>query len=121
MGLTSVDRDDLPDHGSAHFAETVALLKQKKADILVECLTGDFQGDEDCIRTMATSGLDVFAHNLETVERLQSRVRDRRAGYQQSLKVLQRAKEMVPELVTRTSLMLGLGEADEEVRQTLRD
>jgi len=119
--LTSVDRDDLADHGSSHFAETVKLLKQKKADILVECLTGDFQGEDDCIRTMATCGLDVFAHNLETVERLQPRVRDRRAGYSQSLKVLQRAKEMQPDLVTKTSLMLGVGETDDEVRQTLHD
>eukprot|EP00750_Incisomonas_marina_P020061 INCI3691.2.p1 GENE.INCI3691.2~~INCI3691.2.p1 ORF type:complete len:363 (-),score=66.74 INCI3691.2:395-1483(-) len=119
--LTSVDRDDLADHGSSHFAETIRGLKQKKSELLVECLTGDFAGSEECIRTVATSGLDVYAHNVETVERLQRKVRDRRANYEQSLHVLKKAKEFEPRLVTKTSIMLGVGETDEEVRQTMKD
>jgi lipoic acid synthetase len=107
--------------GAAHFAATIRGLKEKKGELLVECLTGDFAGDEDCIRTVATSGLDVYAHNVETVDRLQRTVRDRRANYAQSLKVLRKAKEFQPSLVTKTSVMLGHGETDDEVRQTMRD
>eukprot|EP00511_Aplanochytrium_stocchinoi_P005771 CAMPEP_0204834026 /NCGR_PEP_ID=MMETSP1346-20131115/18480_1 /ASSEMBLY_ACC=CAM_ASM_000771 /TAXON_ID=215587 /ORGANISM="Aplanochytrium stocchinoi, Strain GSBS06" /LENGTH=364 /DNA_ID=CAMNT_0051967003 /DNA_START=239 /DNA_END=1330 /DNA_ORIENTATION=+ len=120
--LTSVDRDELEDQGSHHFAETVRNLKSTaKKELLVECLTPDFQGDKACIETVAKSGLDVFAHNIETVERLTSSVRDRRAAYDQSLEVLKAAKAAVPTLITKTSVMLGLGETDEEVRQTMRD
>jgi len=122
--LTSVDRDDLPDGGSRHFAETVQLLKIRKPSIRVECLVSDFAGDEDAVATLAQSGLDVYAHNMETVERLQRHVRDQRAGYEQSLRTLQAAKRHAPEgkrLLTKTSLMLGLGETAEEVVQTMRD
>lgn len=120
--LTSVDRDDLPDQGSHHFADTVRLLKLKNPSLLVECLTPDFGGDKECISTVANSGLDVFAHNIETVERLQRRVRDYRAGYEQSINVLQCAKSSATHsLITKTSLMLGLGETDKEVESTLRD
>lgn len=119
--LTSVDRDDLPDQGSSHIAETISLLKKKQPDLLVECLTPDFSGRHELIDRVALSGLDVFAHNVETVESLQSRVRDHRAGYRQTLNVLERAKHTVPSLVTKTSIMLGVGETDEEIRQTLRD
>mmetsp|Transcript_112 Transcript_112/g.94 ORF Transcript_112/g.94 Transcript_112/m.94 type:complete len:381 (-) Transcript_112:1371-2513(-) len=120
--LTSVDRDELADQGSNHFAETVRHLKATaKQDLLVECLTPDFQGNEECIKAVAESGLDVFAHNIETVERLTPGVRDRRASYVQSLQVLKYAKEQVPSLITKTSVMLGLGETDEEVRQTMKD
>lgn len=119
--LTSVDRDELPDQGSHHFAETVRGIKQRNSKILVECLTPDFRGEKDLIARVATSGLDVYAHNVETVERLQRRVRDYRAGYQQSLDVLRHAKAVKPGLVTKTSIMLGLGEEDEEVKRTLAD
>ena len=120
--LTSVDRDDIPDGGAEHFARTVRTLKALKPEILAECLTPDFQGDEGAVKHLANSGLDVFAHNIETVERLQKRVRDPRAGYDQSLGVLRHAKATGPEgLVTKTSIMLGLGESDEEIAQTMRD
>ncbi len=86
----------------------------------MECLTGDFQGDLAGVKRVALSGLDVYAHNLETVERLTPHVRDRRAKYRQSLKVLEHAKSVKDTLITKTSLMLGLGEQDEEVLQTLK-
>lgn len=119
--LTSVDRDDMPDGGAGHFANTVQLIKQAKPSLLVECLVSDFAGDEAAVRRLATSGLDVYAHNVETVSRLQRYVRDRRAGYEQSLHVLRMAKEVNPKLFTKTSLMLGLGESEEEVLQAMRD
>jgi len=117
--LTSVDRDDLPDGGAEHFARTVRGLKERKPDLLVECLTPDFKGDLDAVRHLARSGLDVYAHNVETVERLQKRVRDPRAGYMQTLKVLQAAKECG--VYTKSSIMLGLGETDEEIIDTMCD
>ena len=120
--LTSVDRDDIPDGGAEHFARTVRTLKSLKPEILAECLTPDFQGDTEAVTHLANSGLDVFAHNIETVERLQKRVRDPRAGYEQSLNVLRHAKTTGPEgLVTKTSIMLGLGETDDEIAATMRD
>lgn len=125
--LTSVDRDELPDQGAGHFALTVQLLKQKIDNLLVECLTPDFRGELALVEKVATSGLDVFAHNVETVERLQRRVRDYRANYHQSLKVLEHAKvsgsalRQGKGLVTKTSLMLGLGENSEDIEQALRD
>ncbi|CAD0198596.1 unnamed protein product [Chrysodeixis includens] len=119
--LTSVDRDDLPDGGSAHFAETVREIKRQNKEILVECLVPDFRGNRDSIEAIATCGLDVFAHNIETVERLTPFVRDPRAGYRQTLKVLQTAKEVNPDLITKSSIMLGLGESDQQVEQTMKD
>jgi lipoic acid synthetase len=116
-----VDRDELPDQGAGHFAQTVSLLRQKQPKILIECLTPDFQGERQHVATVANSGLNVFAHNLETVERLQRRVRDYRASYAQSLSVLQMAKEIQPHLITKTSLMLGLGESDSDLEACLRD
>jgi lipoic acid synthetase len=119
--LTSVDRDDVADGGAQHFAHTVELLKHRKPEILVECLVSDFQGMKGSVETLAKSGLDVYAHNVETVERLQRFVRDARANYQQSLSTLEHAKKVNPGLYTKTSLMLGLGETDEEVIQTMKD
>ncbi|XP_026326726.1 lipoyl synthase, mitochondrial [Hyposmocoma kahamanoa] len=119
--LTSVDRDDLPDGGASHFAETVREIKKQSTEILVECLVPDFRGNRDSIAAIANSGLDVFAHNIETVERLTPFVRDPRAGYRQTLKVLETAKEINPDLVTKSSIMLGLGESDEQVEQTMKD
>ncbi|KXZ51622.1 hypothetical protein GPECTOR_12g586 [Gonium pectorale] len=113
--LTSVDRDDLPDGGASHIASTIRLLKEKtRGSLLVEALVPDFQGDMDCVKTIVDSGLDVYAHNIETVERLQGVVRDRRAGWSQSLRALQRAKELGAQ-VTKSSIMLGCGETREEV------
>merc|ERR1712012_610732 len=119
--LTSVDRDDIPDAGSSHIAQTIRELKREKPSLLVECLSPDFAGSQSCVRSVAESGLDVFAHNIETVERLTPFVRDPRAKYRQTLKVLKRVKETVPEMVTKTSIMLGLGEKDEEIEQTMKD
>ena len=107
--ITSVDRDDVEDAGAAHIAETVRTIKKLKPSQMVEVLTPDFSGRRDCIDLVAQSGLDVFAHNVETVERLTPFVRDPRAKYRQTLKVLQRVKEIVPSMVTKTSIMLGLG------------
>ncbi len=119
--LTSVDRDDLPDNGAAHFARTVEAIKERVPGIVVETLTGDFQGKEEDLRTMLASRVDVFAHNLETVERLQRRVRDVRATYARTLSVLSRALTVRPGVVTKSSLMLGLGETEDEVLQAMRD
>lgn len=120
--LTMVDRDDLEDSGAAHVAETVRLLKQKTdGKLLVETLVGDFQGNLDLVRQVAASGMDVFAHNVETTPRMTPHIRDRRAGWEQSLRVLEAAKlpEGGPRL-TKTSLMLGLGEEPHEVEEALR-
>jgi len=119
--LTSVDRDDIPDGGAQHFANTVELMKHKKEELLVECLVSDFKGDLKSVETLANSGLDVYAHNIETVERLQKFVRDPKAGYQQSLSTLAHAKKIKPGLYTKTSIMLGLGETEKEVLQTMKD
>ncbi|KAJ8146679.1 hypothetical protein OY671_000287 [Metschnikowia pulcherrima] len=119
--LTTVDRDDLVDGGAHHLAETVQRIKSKAPQILVEVLGGDFRGDLESCATLASSGLDVYAHNLETVEELTPYIRDRRATYRQSLSILQKAKLTKPDLVTKTSLMLGFGETDEQVLKTLAD
>ena len=113
--LTSVDRDDIADQGSSHIAATIRGLKERSPALLVETLTPDFRGDMDLVANVATAGLDVYAHNIETVERLQRRVRDHRAGYKQSLRVLEHAKEVMPRGLTKTSLMLGVGETDDDV------
>jgi len=120
--LTSVDRDDLPDAGSSHIAETIRQIKFAKPEMMVECLAPDFAGEMECVDRVSNSGLDVFAHNIETVERLTPFVRDARAKYRQTLAVLQRAKEAQGGgMVTKSSVMLGLGESDEEVEQTMSD
>ncbi|KAL4791783.1 hypothetical protein BDV19DRAFT_285953 [Aspergillus venezuelensis] len=118
--LTSVDRDDLVDGGARHFAETVIKIKQKAPNILVECLTGDYRGDLEMVGIMARSGLDVYAHNVETTEAMTPFVRDRRATFQQSIRVLGAAKKAQPSLITKTSLMLGLGESEEQLWDALR-
>ncbi|MFB6069514.1 MAG: lipoyl synthase [Halanaeroarchaeum sp.] len=118
--VTSVDRDDLPDQGAGHFAETVRAIKRRHPSTLVEVLIPDFQGDPDLVRKIVDAGPDVIAHNVETVERLQYPVRDRRAGYEQSLGVLEQV-DRESEVYTKTSVMLGLGEYDHEVYRTLTD
>ena len=119
--MTSVDRDDLADGGARHFAETVVKVKQKAPNILVECLTGDYAGDLEMVGLVARSGLDVYAHNMETVEALTPQVRDRRAKFRQSLAVLEAAKEAKPDLITKTSIMLGLGESEDQLWETLKE
>jgi len=118
--LTSVDRDDLPDQGAGHFAETIREIKNRHPGVLVEVLIPDFQGEERLVRKIIDAGPDVIAHNVETVERLQWPVRDRRAGYEQSLSVLEQV-DRESEIYTKTSLMLGVGEYDHELYQTLGD
>jgi lipoic acid synthetase len=119
--LTMVDRDDIADGGAAHVAETVRTIKRGDARILVELLAGDFQGDEGQIATVAASGADVLAHNIETVRRLQRTVRDARCSYEQSLEVLRRFKVERPQAFTKSSIMVGLGERLDEVDQACRD
>ncbi|KAF9875139.1 lipoyl synthase [Colletotrichum karsti] len=119
--LTTVDRDDLPDSGAHHLAETIGKIKSKKPSLLVEALTGDFMGNLEMAQVVARSGLDVFAHNVETVEALTPYVRDRRATFRQSLSVLRAAKEAKPDLITKTSMMFGLGEQEHEVMDALRE
>jgi len=119
--ITSVDRDDLDDGGAAHYAACVRAIRELNPDTAVEALTPDFRGDKACVETVVDSGLQVFAQNLETVERLTHVVRDRRAGYRQTLDVLAHAKRHRPDVITKTSLMLGLGETDSEIRQALDD
>ncbi|KAJ7619154.1 hypothetical protein DFH06DRAFT_1106459 [Mycena polygramma] len=118
--LTSVDRDDLADGGSHHFAETIRKIKQKAPHILVEALTGDFWGSLKDVAVVAQSGLDVYAHNIETVEELTPFVRDRRATFRQSLQVLEHAKKQGVR-ITKTSIMLGLGETDEQLMHALKE
>lgn len=119
--LTSVDRDDLPDQGAEHFANTIRTIKKNDPELLVEVLTPDFRGDLSLVDVILAAEPDVFAHNVETVESLQKKVRDPRAGYAQSLKVLEHAKIKSPKRFTKTSLMLGLGETDEEIFSCLKD
>ncbi|KAK7433180.1 hypothetical protein QQZ08_000112 [Neonectria magnoliae] len=121
--LTSVDRDDLADGGSRHFAETIRKIKQKKPTLLVEALTGDFRGDLDQVAIVAESGLDVYAHNVETVEDLTPYVRDRRATFRQSLDVLKHVKDVKGKegIITKTSIMLGLGEQEHELQAALEE
>jgi lipoic acid synthetase len=113
--LTSVDRDDLPDGGAAHFAETIRLVKERIPGLLIEALIPDFQDDMDAIRTVAEARPDVIAHNIETTLSLTPKVRDPRAGYWQSLSVLRNVKKVSTRIFTKSSIMVGLGETEEEV------
>ena len=117
--LTSVDRDDLEDGGAAHYAACVRAIKAVNPHTAVEALTPDFSGSQAAVATVVDSGLEVFAQNVETVERLTHVVRDPRAGYQQTLDVLAFAKAHRPEVLTKSSLMVGIGERDEEIRETM--
>ena len=119
--LTAVDRDDLPDGGAFHMAKCVQAILRRVPEANIEVLAPDFQGDKDALKILLDSGLHVFAHNVETIERLQSTVRDRRANYEQSLNVLSGAKETHPHILTKTSLMLGLGETLDEIKSCLTD
>lgn len=119
--ITSVDRDDLADGGAAHYAACVKAIKKRRPQTGVEALTPDFDGREELVALVVDSGLEVFAQNVETVRRLTHPVRDIRAGYEQTIGVLKYAKKHRPEVLTKTSLMLGLGETESEVLQTMDD
>lgn len=119
--LTSVDRDDLADQGASHFAQTIRVIKATNPKTLVEVLTPDFRGQADLVKTLVEASPDVFAHNVETVERLTKKVRDPRAGYRQSLNVLGLVKTFDPSMKTKSSIMLGLGEEASEIEATLND
>ena len=117
--ITSVDRDDLTDQGANHFAACIVEVRKENPNTLIEVLVPDFRGDEELIKIIIEAMPDVFAHNIETVKRLQN-VRDRRANYEQSLFVLKKAKELGIKH-TKSSIMLGLGETDEEVIEAMQD
>jgi lipoic acid synthetase len=119
--LTSVNRDDLQDGGAAHFAACVREIKRVSPGTAVEALTPDFQGILADVETVVDSGVDVFAQNVETVRRLTHPVRDPRASYEQTLAVLAHAKRHRPGVLTKTSLMLGLGETGDEILATMQD
>jgi len=119
--LTSVDRDDLDDGGAGHYAACIRAIKSVNPTTAVEALTPDFSGKQADIATVVDSGLEVFAQNVETVERLTHPVRDPRAGYAQTMEVLRYAKSHKPKVLTKSSLMLGLGETDAEIEATMRD
>lgn len=142
--LTMVDRDDVPDGGAAHVAKTIQEIKARKPEMLVEALVGDFAGvglegkmkvkDETeeqkqarraarmkCVEIVANSGLEVYAHNIECVERITPHVRDPRATYRNTLETLAHAKQCNPKVLTKSSIMLGLGESQEEVYQCMKD
>lgn len=119
--LTSVARDDLPDGGAGHFARAVCAIKERSPGALIELLIPDFQGNGQSLRRVVEAHPDVIGHNLETVERLTPQARDRRAGYRQSLGVLEEVKGLNPAIYTKSSLMLGLGEREEEIQRTMSD
>ncbi len=119
--LTSVDRDDLPDGGAYHFAKTVQAIKRENPGTRVEALTPDFGGNTHCVDLVLDSGVDVYAQNIETVRRLTHPVRDIRASYDRTLAVLAHAKQARPDVIVKTSVMLGLGETREEITETMRD
>jgi lipoic acid synthetase len=119
--LTSVNRDDLPDGGAAHYAECIRAIAERNPATAVEALTPDFQGVLRDVETVLDAGPQVFAQNIETVRRLTHPVRDPRAGYQQTLAVLAHAKRHRPAVLTKSSLMLGIGESDQEIAQCMDD
>ena len=119
--LTSVNRDDLQDGGASHFAECIKEIKKEYPEIIVEVLIPDFNGKIEALRKIVDAKPEVIAHNIETVERLQRKARDARANYSQSLNVLENVKRLNPKIYTKSSIMLGLGECDEEVVQSMKD
>ncbi len=118
--VTAVARDDLKDGGAKHFAETIEAIRAAQPEMVIEVLTPDFHGKEECLALIAGARPHIFNHNLETVERLTSMVRSR-AKYRLSLTVLRRMREIAPEIVTKSGLMLGLGETEPEIFQTMDD
>ncbi len=119
--LTSVTRDDLEDGGASHFAECVREIKKSYPKIIIEVLIQDFNGKLGAIKKIVDAKPEVIAHNIETVERLQKVIRDPRANYNQSLNVLKNVKKLNSKIYTKSSLMLGVGEKDEEVIRSMKD
>src|SRR3989344_3553707 len=117
--VTSVDRDDLEDQGAGHFAKCIEKLKE--TGILVEVLIPDFRGNVELIKKIVDAKPDVIAHNIETVQRLQKKVRDSRANYNQSLFVLETVKKLNPKIFTKSSIIVGFGETKDEIEQTMKD
>ncbi|HBP0978994.1 lipoyl synthase [Comamonas sp. Y6] len=119
--LTSVDRDDLEDGGASHYAACIRAIREKSPTTAIEALTPDFQGNLGGVEQVIDAGLTTFAQNVETVERLTHPVRDVRAGYAQTLAILAHAKRYAPNVITKTSIMLGLGETDDEIMKAMDD
>ena len=119
--LTSVNRDDLEDQGAGHFSECIKEIKKQYPIIKIEVLIPDFRGEKELLKIIVDASPEVIAHNIETVKRLQKKVRDYRANYQQSLSVLENVKKLNDKIYTKTSIMVGLGEKNEEVIQTMKD
>jgi len=119
--ITSVDRDDLEDQGSRHYAKTIRAINETSPDTRVEALIPDFGAAESCLRRITDAGPYVIGHNVETVKRLSPYIRDRKCSYQRSLDVLQRCKELEKRILTKSGFMVGLGEEDDEITETLRD
>ena len=119
--ITSVCRDDLPDQGSSHFARCISEIKKESPDTIVEVLIPDFKNDIECLKRIADAKPDVIGHNVETVERLSPSIRDKRADYRQSLSVLKAFKELDSKIYTKSAMMLGIGESEEEVVQAMKD
>lgn len=119
--ITSVDRDDLPDGGASHFSQTITAVRGLATDVYIEALIPDFGGDLGQIQTVVQASPHVIGHNLETTEPLTPKVRDPRANYHQSLRVLERVKQLDKRIFTKSSLMLGLGEQENDALQALRD
>ncbi len=119
--LTSVNRDDLEDQGASHLAECIREIKKEYPKIIVEILIPDFKGNISDLKKIVDAKPEVIAHNIETVERLTKKIRDVRANYRQSLKVLENIKKLNPKIYTKSSIMVGLGERDEEIVQSMED
>ncbi len=119
--VTSVDRDDLPDQGAGHFAACIQQIRQKNPKTLIEVLIPDFRGNRALLKVVTSAQPNVLAHNIEAVRRLTPKVRDPRAGYDQSLRLLQSVKEINPQLLSKSSIMVGVGEKKEEVIETMAD
>jgi len=118
--ITAVARDDVPDGGALHFARTIEAIRERDPEIIIEVLVPDFNGKDDSLRTVLEAAPHIFNHNLETVERLTPVVRSR-AKYKLSLEFLARAKELHPDITTKSGIMLGLGETETEVFQAMDD
>ena len=119
--ITSVDRDDLEDQGSNHFAECIKAVKKEFPELIVEVLIPDFRGNIELLKNVVDAKPDVISHNIETVGRLQRKVRDIKANYNQSLSILETVKKLNPKIITKSAIMVGLGETKEEVIQSMKD
>ena len=119
--ITAVDRDDLEDQGANHFANCVKTIKLKRPETKVELLIGDYQGNIELLKKICEAKPDVIAHNIETVKRLQGRIRDRRANYEQSMKIIEHIKKIDKSIISKSAMMVGLGETKEEIIETMKD